>query len=104
MALIFITVCFSFYEELLAHGVLKPLVSSVEGEVMKDGGHKNYVSPTGVSAIVKHFLKQSGSLVFYPFTLYLMSVSNIFDKDLVGEMIYLRRFLLSISQMFSFCS
>nr|XP_029541367.1 LOW QUALITY PROTEIN: renalase-like [Oncorhynchus nerka] len=31
MALIFIiTLCFSFYEELLAHGVLKPLLSSVE--------------------------------------------------------------------------
>ena len=45
MALIFIiTLCFSFYEELLAHGVLKPLLSSVEGEVM-DGGYKNYVTP-----------------------------------------------------------
>uniref|UniRef100_A0A8C7HCT4 Renalase, FAD-dependent amine oxidase n=1 Tax=Oncorhynchus kisutch TaxID=8019 RepID=A0A8C7HCT4_ONCKI len=55
MALIFIiTLCFSFYEELLAHGVLKPLLSSVEGEVMD-----------GVSSIVNHFLKQSGAEVLF---------------------------------------
>ncbi|XP_046889056.1 renalase isoform X3 [Hypomesus transpacificus] len=49
----------SFYEELLAHGVLKPLESSVEGMVTKEEGHKNYVTPEGVSSIVKYFLKQS---------------------------------------------
>ena len=51
----------SFYEELLAHGVLKPLESSVEGMVTKEEGHKNYVTPEGVSSIVKYFLKQSGN-------------------------------------------
>ncbi|XP_062331169.1 renalase isoform X1 [Osmerus eperlanus] len=49
----------SFYEELLAHGVLKRLESSVEGMVTKEEGHKNYVTPEGVSSIVKHFLNQS---------------------------------------------
>nr|XP_046224616.1 renalase isoform X1 [Oncorhynchus gorbuscha] len=71
----------NFYEELLAHGVLKPLVSSVEGEVMKDGGHKNYVSPTGVSAIVKHFLKQSaGAEVFFDH-----HVTHIYQKGAIWE-------------------
>ena len=51
----------SFYEELLAHGVLKPLESSVEGMVTREEGLKNYVTPEGVSSIVKHFLKQSGN-------------------------------------------
>ncbi|XP_012989382.1 renalase isoform X2 [Esox lucius] len=55
----------NFYEELLASGVLKPLVSLVEGEVVKVGGQKNYITPTGVSSIVKHFLKQSGAEVLF---------------------------------------
>ncbi|CAB1311899.1 unnamed protein product [Coregonus sp. 'balchen'] len=70
----------NFYEELLAHGVLKPLVSSVEGEVMKEGGQKNYVSPTGVSSIVKHFLKQSGAEVFFDH-----HVTHIYQKGASWE-------------------
>ncbi|XP_041714476.1 renalase isoform X1 [Coregonus clupeaformis] len=66
--------------ELPAHGVLKPLVSSVEGEVMKEGGHKNYVTPTGVSSIVKHFLKQSGAEVFFDH-----HVTHIFQKGASWE-------------------
>ncbi|KAL0984129.1 hypothetical protein UPYG_G00137480 [Umbra pygmaea] len=54
-----------FYEELLAHGILEPLASLVEGEVMKDQGQKNYVTPSGVSSIVKHFLKHSGAEVLF---------------------------------------
>ncbi|KAJ7987745.1 hypothetical protein DPEC_G00329680 [Dallia pectoralis] len=55
----------SFYEELLASGVLKPLVSLAEGELMKVGDHKNYTAPLGVSSIVKHFLKQSEAEVLF---------------------------------------
>lgn len=55
----------SFYEELLSHGVLKPLASSVEGMMARDQGDQNYVTPAGVSSIVKHYLKQSGAEVFF---------------------------------------
>ncbi|KAM6951436.1 renalase isoform 2-T2 [Aplochiton taeniatus] len=55
----------SFYEELLAHGVLRPLTSSVEGMVSREEGLKNYVTPTGVSSIVKHFLTESGAEVCF---------------------------------------
>ncbi|XP_041939454.1 renalase isoform X2 [Alosa sapidissima] len=55
----------SFYEELLAHGILCPLVSSVEGMMSREEGLTNYVTPKGVSSIVKHYLKESGAEVFY---------------------------------------
>ncbi|XP_062382961.1 renalase-like [Sardina pilchardus] len=55
----------SFYEELLAHGVLSPLVTSVEGMMSREEGLTNYVTPKGVSSIVKHYLKESGAEVFF---------------------------------------
>ncbi|XP_010603302.1 renalase isoform X6 [Fukomys damarensis] len=48
----------TFYDELLAHGVLKPLVSPIEGTMMKEGDC-NFVAPQGVSSVVKHYLNQS---------------------------------------------
>nr|XP_032626190.1 renalase isoform X5 [Chelonoidis abingdonii] len=55
----------SFYEELLAHGVLKPLTAPVEGMVMEEGSH-NFVTPQGISSIVKHYLTESaGADVLY---------------------------------------
>ncbi|XP_053891340.1 renalase isoform X2 [Malaclemys terrapin pileata] len=54
----------SFYEDLLAHGVLKPLTAPVEGMVMEEGSH-NFVTPQGISSIVKHYLTESGADVFY---------------------------------------
>ncbi|XP_038599912.1 renalase [Tachyglossus aculeatus] len=54
----------SFYDELLANGVLKPLTSSIEGMVVKEG-ERNFVAPQGVSSIVKYFLQESGVDVFY---------------------------------------
>ncbi|XP_078422081.1 renalase isoform X1 [Cetorhinus maximus] len=53
----------SFYEELLSHGILKPLLSPVEGMVQKEKGICNYVAPQGTSSIVKHYLADSD--VFY---------------------------------------
>ncbi|XP_061083509.1 renalase isoform X5 [Conger conger] len=49
----------SFYEELLAHSILKPLVAPVEGVITKEEGLREFVTPEGVSSIVKHYLKES---------------------------------------------
>nr|XP_058154824.1 renalase isoform X2 [Dasypus novemcinctus] len=48
----------SFYDELLAHGILKPLTSPIEGMLMKEGDC-NFVASQGISSIVKHYLKES---------------------------------------------
>ncbi|XP_067908627.1 renalase [Heterodontus francisci] len=53
----------SFYEDLLSHSILKPLLSPVEGMILKEKGICNYVAPQGISSIVKHYL--AGSDVFY---------------------------------------
>ncbi|XP_043783017.1 renalase isoform X2 [Cervus elaphus] len=50
----------SFYDELLAGGILKPLTSPIDGMVIKEGDC-NFVAPHGVSSIVNHYLKQSGA-------------------------------------------
>ncbi len=56
---------FSFYEELLAQDILKPLIAPVEAMMLKEDEIVNYVTPHGVSSIVKHYLKESGrSFVF----------------------------------------
>ncbi|MEJ1276465.1 hypothetical protein NN561_007370 [Cricetulus griseus] len=53
-----------FYEELLAHGVLVPLTSPIEGMMVKEGDC-NFVAPQGISSIIKHYLKESGAEVFF---------------------------------------
>lgn len=56
----------SFYEELIVQDILKPLNAPVEGMMLKEEGMVNYVTPHGVSSIVKHYLKESaGAEVFY---------------------------------------
>ncbi|XP_021048424.1 renalase [Mus pahari] len=52
-----------FYEELLAHGILKPLTSPIEGMKGKEGDC-NFVAPQGFSSIIKYYLKKSGAEVF----------------------------------------
>lgn len=52
---------FSFYEDLLSHGVLKPVAVPVEG-MKAAGGAENYITPQGTSSIIKHYLKESGNL------------------------------------------
>ncbi|KAM7103840.1 renalase isoform 1-T1 [Ciconia maguari] len=55
----------SFYEELLSHGILKPLTAPIEGMVVKEGSY-NYMAPQGISSVVKYYLKQSADAdVFY---------------------------------------
>lgn len=56
-----VLVYFSFYDELLAHGILEPLTSPIEGAVMK-AGDTHFVAPQGVSSIIKHYLKESGGI------------------------------------------
>ncbi|XP_059114888.1 renalase [Peromyscus eremicus] len=53
-----------FYEELLAHGILEPLTSPIEGMNVK-GGDCNFVAPQGISSIIQHYLKESGAEVFF---------------------------------------
>uniref|UniRef100_K7FNN2 Renalase, FAD dependent amine oxidase n=1 Tax=Pelodiscus sinensis TaxID=13735 RepID=K7FNN2_PELSI len=66
----------SFYEDLLTHGVLKPLTAPVEGMVMEEGSH-NFVTPQGISSIVKHYLTESADAdVFYDY-----HVTQIYLRD-----------------------
>lgn len=53
----------SLYSELLSVGILQPLDSQIEGLKHKDGD-KNYVTPRGMSSVVKHFLSESGADLF----------------------------------------
>lgn len=50
----------SFYQELLTRGIFKPLEATVEGMNAMEEGTVNYVTPDGMSSVVKHFLKESG--------------------------------------------
>ncbi|XP_077057336.1 renalase isoform X5 [Siphateles boraxobius] len=71
----------SFYEELLAQDILNPLVAPVEDMMSKEEGIMNYVTPHGVSSIVKHYLKESaGAEVLYD-----RHVTHIHRKDTCWE-------------------
>ncbi|KAG8135366.1 hypothetical protein E2320_008388, partial [Naja naja] len=48
----------SFYEDLLSHGVLKPLTVPIKGMVVKEGVD-NFVTPQGSSSIAKHYLNKA---------------------------------------------
>ncbi|KAM7016213.1 renalase isoform 2-T2 [Passerculus sandwichensis] len=54
----------SFYEELVTHGILRPLTAPVEGLVEREGS-RNFVAPQGISSVVKYYLEQSGADVSY---------------------------------------
>ncbi|XP_037547238.1 renalase [Nematolebias whitei] len=54
----------SFYSELLSAGVLQPLHCHIEGLQQKHG-QENYVTPRGMSSVVKHFLSESGADLFF---------------------------------------
>ncbi|TSK14633.1 Renalase [Bagarius yarrelli] len=55
----------SFYQELLSHGIFKPLEATVEGMMAMEKGTVHYVTPSGMSSIVKHYLKESEAEVFF---------------------------------------
>lgn len=48
----------SFYQEVMSAGVLRPLDGLIEGLRLRDDD-KNFVTPDGMSSLVKHFLRQS---------------------------------------------
>ncbi|XP_068162426.1 renalase [Antennarius striatus] len=54
----------SLYSELLSSGVLQPLNAPIEG-LRKQDGSRDYVTPLGMSSVVKHFLSQSGAALFF---------------------------------------
>lgn len=54
----------SFYSELLSSGVLQPLDSLVEGLKHRDGS-RDFMTPLGMSSVVKHFLSESGADLFF---------------------------------------
>uniref|UniRef100_A0A3Q1IUD0 Amine oxidase domain-containing protein n=1 Tax=Anabas testudineus TaxID=64144 RepID=A0A3Q1IUD0_ANATE len=53
----------SFYSELLSSGVLQPLRGLIEG-LKQNNDCTNYVTPLGMSSVVKHFLSQSADLFY----------------------------------------
>ncbi|KAI5627249.1 renalase isoform X1 [Silurus asotus] len=55
----------SFYQELLMHGIFKPLEATVEGMSPMEQGTVNYITPSGTSSIVKYYLKESGAEVLF---------------------------------------
>ncbi|XP_053495434.1 renalase isoform X2 [Ictalurus furcatus] len=55
----------SFYQELLNHGIFKPLEARVEGMMAIEEGTVNYITPSGMSSVVKHYLKESGAEVLF---------------------------------------
>lgn len=54
----------SVYSELMAAGVLQPLDGLVEGLRQRDGS-TDYMTPLGMSSVVKHFLSESGADLFF---------------------------------------
>ncbi|XP_053197623.1 renalase [Scomber japonicus] len=50
----------SLYSELLSSGVIRPLDGLIEGLKQRDGV-QDYVTPRGMSSLVKHFLSESGA-------------------------------------------
>ncbi|XP_028331390.1 renalase [Gouania willdenowi] len=53
----------NLYSELVSAGVLRPLDAVIEGLKMKNDS-KDFVSPRGMSGVVKHFLAESGAKLF----------------------------------------
>jgi hypothetical protein len=51
---------FSYYTELTEKGVLRELGTNIEGHQDKVPGTKHFVTPDGVSAIVKYYVNKAG--------------------------------------------
>lgn len=69
-----------FYDELLLNGIFKPLHTTVEGFMTKEEGIANYVTPFGMSSIVKHYLRESGAEVFFGH-----HITHVYRKDRCWE-------------------
>lgn len=52
----------TFHDELISNGLLTPLIGSIEGD-RSAGDTVHYVTPKGVSSLVKYFIKKSDSIL-----------------------------------------
>lgn len=52
--------CFSIYEGLTAEGVLQEFHEKLENDKFTESGATKFITPNGVSSLVKYFLKKSG--------------------------------------------
>lgn len=56
---------FRQYQELTEAGVLQEIqVTKLEGHQDKEKGMKHYVTPNGVSSLVKHFIQKAGTHIW----------------------------------------
>lgn len=55
----------SFHEELMSQGLLKPSTCVIENDKFGGEDIKQYVTPAGVSSLVKYFVKQAGAELMY---------------------------------------
>ncbi|XP_071808431.1 renalase-like [Asterias amurensis] len=72
----------SYHQELLTNGLLQPLTATIDGarDSHYEQGTVHYVTPQGVSSIVKHFLKNSESAVQYERPLVKLEAVNMNDS------------------------
>jgi hypothetical protein len=52
-----------YHDELISNGLLVPLSGTIEGDKNSDGETTHYVTPKGVSSLVKHFINKSGKFI-----------------------------------------
>ncbi|XP_055360213.1 renalase isoform X3 [Betta splendens] len=71
----------SFYSELLSSGILQPLRGLMEG-ARQNHGDTNYVTPLGMSSVVKYFLSQS--------------VLSVQQKQNLERVVYSSRFAVAL--------
>ncbi|XP_077999515.1 renalase-like [Glandiceps talaboti] len=55
----------SFYEELLSKNVIRPFKGRIEGEKQSQDKTTNFVTPQGISSVVKYFLSQADADVHF---------------------------------------
>ncbi|XP_071479307.1 renalase-like [Diadema antillarum] len=72
-----------YYKDLLDNGLIKSLAGKIEGvrEKYFNPDTKNYVTPNGISSIVKHYLKESGAVVNFDHHLSRVEVDNATSAD-----------------------
>ncbi|XP_030807530.1 renalase isoform X2 [Camarhynchus parvulus] len=90
----------SFYEELVTHGILKPLTAPVEGLVEREGS-RNFVAPQGISSVVKYYLEQSGAEVSYEQQILqlqgdIVNIINASQKQQLESVSYSSRYALGL--------
>ena len=65
---------FRYYKELEDCGLIKPMTCEVENDKNRPDGTSHYITPSGMSSLVKHYLSTSG---LYRHTLHSSLFSSI---------------------------